>query len=138
MNRSREELLSHFVGWTRQNITGDEKGEAQAFIDWLIKAFGQPGARDVGGTFEHRVKRSADSGGGTTFADYVWKPLVLIEMKSRGTDLSRHYRQAFGPPHADVVVRRTARPSRAPRQQQEKGEGRLVYSFEGSAPRSAC
>jgi hypothetical protein len=95
MNRSREELLSHFVGWTKQNITGDEKGEAQTFIDRLIKAFGQPGARDVGGTFEHRVKRSAESGGGTTFADYVWKPLVLIEMKSRGTDLSRHYRQAF-------------------------------------------
>jgi hypothetical protein len=59
MSQSREQLLSHFVGWTRQNITGDEKGEAQTFIDRLIKAFGQPGARDVGGTFEHRVKRSA-------------------------------------------------------------------------------
>jgi hypothetical protein len=33
--------------------------------------------------------------GGTSFADYVWKPVVLIEMKKRGTDLSRHYRQAF-------------------------------------------
>jgi hypothetical protein len=29
------------------------------------------------------------------FADYVWKPVVLIEMKRRGTDLQKHYRQAF-------------------------------------------
>jgi hypothetical protein len=24
-----------------------------------------------------------------------WKPVVLIEMKKRGEDLTRHYRQAF-------------------------------------------
>src|SRR5690606_34573539 len=29
------------------------------------------------------------------FADYVWKPVVVIEMKRRGTPLARHYRQAF-------------------------------------------
>ena len=40
-----------------------------------------------------RVKK-ADAGG-TAFADLVWKPIVLIEMKKRGVDLSRHYRQAF-------------------------------------------
>ncbi|HUZ06803.1 MAG TPA: type IIL restriction-modification enzyme MmeI, partial [Candidatus Paceibacterota bacterium] len=33
--------------------------------------------------------------GGTAFADLVWKPVVLIEMKKRGTDLQKHYRQAF-------------------------------------------
>jgi hypothetical protein len=32
---------------------------------------------------------------GTSFADLVWKPIVLIEVKKRGADLSRHYRQAF-------------------------------------------
>lgn len=42
-----------------------------------------------------RIKKSAEDGGGTSFADYVWKPVVLIEMKKRGVDLSRHYRQAF-------------------------------------------
>jgi hypothetical protein len=25
----------------------------------------------------------------------VWKPVVLVEMRKRGTDLSKHYRQAF-------------------------------------------
>ena len=28
-------------------------------------------------------------------ADYVWKPIVLIEMKRRVEDLSRHFRRAF-------------------------------------------
>ncbi|MGN6367948.1 MAG: DNA methyltransferase [Phycisphaerae bacterium] len=34
-------------------------------------------------------------GGGTSFADYVWKPIVLIEMKKRGEDLAKHRQQAF-------------------------------------------
>ena len=42
-----------------------------------------------------RIRKSDEDGGGTSFADYVWKPVVLIEMKKRGTDLSRHFRQAF-------------------------------------------
>jgi hypothetical protein len=25
----------------------------------------------------------------------VWKPIVLVEMKKRGEDLRKHYRQAF-------------------------------------------
>ncbi|WP_339373755.1 DNA methyltransferase [Anabaena sp. 4-3] len=33
--------------------------------------------------------------GKTGFADLVWKPRVLIEMKKRGEDLSKHYSQAF-------------------------------------------
>ena len=31
----------------------------------------------------------------TGFADLVWKPRVLIEMKKRGEDLNKHYSQAF-------------------------------------------
>jgi type II restriction/modification system DNA methylase subunit YeeA len=42
---------------------------------------------------EERIK--ATSRGGTAFADLVWKPRVLIEMKKRGEDLAKHYRQAF-------------------------------------------
>ncbi len=44
---------------------------------------------------ECRIRKSSDGGGGTSFADYVWKPVVLIEMKKRGTVLAKHYRQAF-------------------------------------------
>ena len=56
---------------------------------------GHKGCLDVGGTPEFRIRKPKESGGGIAFADYVWKPHVLIEMKKRGEDLGRHYRQAF-------------------------------------------
>jgi len=50
-----------------------------------------------------RIRKSKEDGGATDFADCVWKPLVLIEMNQRGTDLKRTYRQAFE--HWTRVVR---------------------------------
>jgi MmeI, DNA-methyltransferase domain/MmeI, N-terminal domain/MmeI, helicase spacer domain/MmeI, target recognition domain len=85
--------LADFVTWVNAHIKGDEKGEAQIFLDHLFNAFGWPGGlKEAGASCEERVKKS---GGGTAFADLVWKPGVLIEMKKRGEDLTRHYRQAF-------------------------------------------
>jgi hypothetical protein len=48
MANSRESLLQEFVDWARDHITGDEKGEAQIFLDRLFRAFGQEGSLDVG------------------------------------------------------------------------------------------
>ena len=87
--------LKEFVAWHTKHITGDEKGQAQIFLDRLFKAFGHDGVLDAGGQTEFRVRKAQEDGGGTAFADLVWKPVVLVEMKKRGTDLSRHYRQAF-------------------------------------------
>jgi len=92
---SREEKLTEFVGWAQHLITGDEKGQAQIFLDRLFQAFGHPGVLDVGGQTEFRIRQAAEDGGGTALADLVWKPVVLFEMKRRGADLQRHYRQAF-------------------------------------------
>ena len=92
---SREEKLAEFVGWAQHHITGDEKGQAQIFLDRLFQAFGHPGVLEVGGQPEFRIRQAAEDGGGTAFADLVWKPVVLFEMKKRGADLQRHYRQAF-------------------------------------------
>ncbi len=89
------EKLAGFVAWCRQHITGDEKGEAQFFLDRLFPAFGHAGLKEAGATLEFRVAKSAEAGGGTSFADLVWKPIVLIEMKRRGTDLQKHFQQAF-------------------------------------------
>ncbi len=93
------EKLNAFLHWSRQHITGDETfrsgTKAQIFLDRLFQAFGQPGCLDVGGSTEFRIRKSDEDGGGTAFADYLWKPIVLIEMKKRGTDLQKHYRQAF-------------------------------------------
>lgn len=88
----RSQQFTNFTSWVDQHITGDEKGEAHLFLDRLFQAFGHNGLREAGATLEMRVKNDA---GGTAFADLVWKPIVLVEMKKRGTDLRRHYRQAF-------------------------------------------
>ena len=65
---SREDKLTQFVAWAQHNITGDEKGQAQIFLDRLFQAFGQPGVLDAGGQIEFRVRTAAEDGGGTAFA----------------------------------------------------------------------
>src|SRR5881396_1092512 len=105
----REQLLSDFVDWAKQHVTGDEKGQAQIFLDRLFRAFGQRGSLDVGGTAEMRIRKASEDGGGTSFADYVWKPVVLIEMKKRGAHLSSNTPglRLLGPPGArPAAVRR--------------------------------
>ena len=54
-----KERLAEFVTWSEKHITGDEKGQAQIFLDRLFQAMGQPGCLDVGGTTEFR-KASED------------------------------------------------------------------------------
>src|SRR5947209_5453389 len=85
--------LSAFVGWCQKHVTGDEKGEAQIFLDRLFQAFGHGGVKEAGATLEMRVPKNDRAG--TAFADLVWKPVVLVEMKKRGENLQKHYRQAF-------------------------------------------
>lgn len=84
--------LEEFVSWVGTHITGDEKGEAQIYLDRLFKGFGHEGWKEAGATCEKRIKNDS---GGTSFADLVWKPAVVIEMKKRGVDLGKHYSQAF-------------------------------------------
>jgi MmeI, DNA-methyltransferase domain/MmeI, N-terminal domain/MmeI, helicase spacer domain/MmeI, target recognition domain len=93
IHQDRATRLAEFVAWVAANIRGDEKGEAQVFLDRLFQGFGHAGVREAGAVLEDRVKKT--SGKGTSFVDLVWKPVVLIEMKKRGEDLTRHYRQAF-------------------------------------------
>jgi hypothetical protein len=93
MHGLRIQRLIEFTEWVAKHITGDEKGEAQIFLDRLFIAFGHKGLKEAGATCEMRVKKTDAKG--TAFADLVWKPIVLVEMKKRGEDLRRHYRQAF-------------------------------------------
>lgn len=89
-----QQRLREFVVWFNANIKGDEKGEAQIFLDRLFQGFGQGGCLDVGGKPEFRIRKAAEDGGGISFADYVWKPVVLVEMKKRGVALQKHRKQA--------------------------------------------
>lgn len=85
------ERIEGFIEYCKL-LSGDEKGEAHVFCDRLFKAFGHDGYKEAGATLEYRVKGKDQS---TKFADLLWRPRVLIEMKSRGEKLQRHYRQAF-------------------------------------------
>jgi SAM-dependent methyltransferase len=82
--------IRDFVAYAR-TLDGDEKGEAQVFLDRLFQAFGHGGYKEAGATLEDRVRRR---GRATGFADLVWPGRVLVEMKRRGAKLQRHYDQA--------------------------------------------
>ena len=87
-----EERIRKFVDYV-QILRGNEKGEAQVYCDRLFQAFGHRGDKEAGATLEFPVKKRSKRRKG--FADLFWPPCVLIEMKSRGEHLEKHYRQAF-------------------------------------------
>lgn len=83
-----------FIDYCHKHIKGDEKGEAQTFLDHFFTALGyEEGYKGAGADCEYRIKNEKKKT--TSFADLVWKPRVLIEMKKRGEDLSIHLQQAF-------------------------------------------
>jgi hypothetical protein len=63
MSADRSTALSAFAAWAQAHITGDEKGEAQIFIDHLFRAFGHAGSLEVGGTPEFCVRKAKEDGG---------------------------------------------------------------------------
>ncbi|WP_158920952.1 DNA methyltransferase [Acidisphaera sp. S103] len=84
------ENINRFISYAA-TLQGDEKGEAQVFCDRLFQAFGHKGYKEAGATLEYRIKK----GRSTSFADLIWKPRLLLEMKKEGEKLRLHYRQAF-------------------------------------------
>ncbi len=89
-----EQSIQKFADYTKKHIRGDEKGEAQIFLDHFFIALGfDEGLKGAGAECEFRIKNKEKRS--TSFADLVWKPRVLIEMKKRGETLQKHYQQAF-------------------------------------------
>ena len=90
-------------------LKGDEKGEAQLFLDHFFRALGHGGVQEAGATLEFRIAKKPGSAqlelitdqpaqkakGGKKFADLLWPDRVLIEMKKRGEHLEKHYDQLF-------------------------------------------
>jgi hypothetical protein len=60
MYESRQEKLREFVEWAGRHVRGDEKGEAQIYLDRLFIAFGRSGSLDVGGTPELRIRKARE------------------------------------------------------------------------------
>ena len=74
--------LADFIAYRRNHLQGDEKGEAQVFLDRLFKALGHGGVREAGVTLEARVRKAEPKG--TSFADLLWESRCIIEMKKPG------------------------------------------------------
>jgi hypothetical protein len=88
------EIRDHIKAFVQYvgRLKGNENSEAQVFCERLFRAFGHEGYLEAGAILEYRVKRQ---GRATAFADLLWRPRLLIEMKSRGQKLQKHYQQAF-------------------------------------------
>ena len=82
--------IKDFVTYA-SSLKGYEKGEAQLFCDRLFRAFGHRGCVEAGAKLEYRLK---SQGKHTKFPDLVWRPRLLMEMKSRGEKLGDHIQQA--------------------------------------------
>ncbi|MBL1211393.1 type IIL restriction-modification enzyme MmeI, partial [Geminocystis sp. GBBB08] len=94
MTSNHQDNLEKFITFCQQHITGQERKEAQIFLDRFFQAFGYDGALEAGAKYEEAIKKGSKKKN-TGFADLVWKPKLLIEMKKRGEDLSKHYAQTF-------------------------------------------
>ena len=83
--------IQEFINFAR-SLKGYEKGEGQEFCVKLFQAFGHKGCIEAGAKLEYRIK---SDGQHTKFADLVWRPRLLLEMKSRGEKLEKHHKQVF-------------------------------------------
>jgi SAM-dependent methyltransferase len=89
---SQEQAFHDFATFAAK-LKGDEKSEAQTFLFHLLEAFNHDAnTLPENSTFEYRVRFPSTR---IKFADFVWPTRVLIEMKSRGEKLSKHYQQTF-------------------------------------------
>lgn len=83
--------IQRFVTYAR-SLKGSEKEESQVFCDRLFQGFGHDGYKEAGARLEYRIKRKGQS---PKFADLFWESRLLLEMKSQGEKLEKHYDQAF-------------------------------------------
>ena len=86
-NEIRERAIKFSKEWAD---TSNEEAEAKAFLIEFFAVFGITRKRVA--TFEHRVKKLDEKDG---YIDLLWKGTILIEMKSRGKNLEKAYKQAI-------------------------------------------
>ncbi len=89
---SRKQKFNQFLSYFQKYIGGSEKGEGQIFFERLLQAFGNAGIKEAGATCEEFIKKKKGKRG---FADFIWEPRVIIELKKRGEPLHKYYDQAL-------------------------------------------
>lgn len=90
MPLSWNEIKSRAVSFSKEwEQTSREEADAKEFLIEFLNVFGITKRRVS--TFEHKVKKLNDSDG---YIDLLWPGMLLVEMKSRGKDLEKAYKQA--------------------------------------------
>lgn len=90
MPLSWNEIKSRAISFSKEwDDVEREDAEAKPFLVEFLNVFGINRKRVA--TFEHKVKKLNDADG---YIDMLWKGVILIEMKSRGKDLGKAYKQA--------------------------------------------
>ena len=92
------ESINHFLNFCDQYIRGRERQESQTFLIEFFKIFGHEGVIQAGATFDLPIPKASRKGN-IGYADLWWPrdrlATLLIEMKSRGENLNKHYGQAW-------------------------------------------
>ena len=88
---SDQQALHAFAQWVA-SCSGNEKQEAQTFVQKLLTAWGWADATEAGVSFEHKIPKGG-AGGGMGYADALIPGKVLIEMKGRGERLAPNFPQ---------------------------------------------
>ena len=83
-----EAKITEFIQYVSK-LKGSEKSEAQLFLEHLFVAFGHRGIIEAEAGLEHPIIIDDK----TKFCDLLWPRKVLIEMKTRGERLERHFSQ---------------------------------------------
>lgn len=86
-NEIKERAVKFAKEWEN---TVNEEADAKPFLDAFFEVFGI--TRRKIGTFEHRVKKLSEADG---YIDLLWKGTILVEMKSRGKNLDKAFKQAL-------------------------------------------
>lgn len=91
MTLSWNEIKDRSVKFSKEwENTTNEEADAKPFLDAFFNVFGI--TRKKIGTFEHKVKKLSEADG---YIDLLWKGTILVEMKSRGKNLDKAFKQAI-------------------------------------------
>lgn len=90
MPLSWNEIKSRAVTFSKKwDDTKREEADAKEFLVEFLNIFGIE--RKKVATFEHKVKKLSEASG---YIDLLWPGMLLVEMKSRGENLEKAYKQA--------------------------------------------
>ena len=90
MALSWNEIKDRAVSFSKEwEDTTSEDAEAKPFLVEFFNVFGI--SRKKFASFEHKVKKLNEADG---YIDLLWKGTILIEMKSKGKDLDKAFKQA--------------------------------------------